>query len=71
MRTQDDIVKHDQGFQPQEVTDRVTIPGIELLHEKSTDEIAEVLTMVLRSRPNIRRFTYVVGSHFEITTVSD
>jgi hypothetical protein len=66
--TQDDHVKEDLGFQPETVTDKVVVPGIQNLHDQSTVEVAEVIANVLRSRPNITKLTYVVGSHFEITS---
>jgi hypothetical protein len=67
-KTQDDIVRESQGFQPKFFTDKIVVPGIENLHTKPTTDIAEVITNVLRSRPNITQLVYVVGSHFEVTS---
>lgn len=70
LMTQDDHVKQDQGFQPEQTTEKVVVPGIQTLHDKPTTEIAEVIANVLRSRPNIVKMTYVVGEYFELTTRS-
>jgi hypothetical protein len=67
-RTQADLVAQEEQkvFQPEVVADRLFLPGIDKLHEKSTKEIAEVLANVLRSRANIREITYKVGEYIEI-----
>jgi len=65
--TQEDIVKKEQGFIPKTLTQQVKIPGIETLHEKPTDEIAEALAIVLRSRSNIVAVKYVIGEYIELT----
>jgi hypothetical protein len=49
------------------VTDKIVVPGIQLLHEKPTLEVAEVIATILKSRQNIVKLTYVLGSHFEVT----
>jgi len=66
-KTQDDIVRQDQGYEPAEVTRTVRLPGIEALHTKSITEIAEVLANVLRSERGITQLTYKVGKHIELT----
>jgi hypothetical protein len=68
MKTQDDLVRQKQGFQPEEVTRKVTVPGLAQLHQRSTTEIAEVLANVLRSEQNIIRLTYTVGESIELVT---
>lgn len=65
--TQEDIVKKDKGFIPKTLTQQVRIPGIETLHEKPTDEIAEALALVLRSRSNVIAVKYVLGEYIELT----
>ncbi len=68
-KTQADHVTEEMaGLQPQESVQKVVVPGIETLHQKSVNEIAEVLANVLRSAPNIIRVVYVTGSHIELTT---
>lgn len=57
------------GVQTQETTNKLVVPGIKTLHQKSVAEIAEVLAGVLKSQSNIVRFEYVVGSHFNLTIV--
>lgn len=64
----DHVVEEMAGLQPKESVQRVVVPGIELLHQKPINEIAEVLANVLRSAPNIVRLDYVIGSHIELTT---
>jgi len=65
--TQDDLVKMSQGLQSTEVTEKVVVPGVEALHLRKPEEIADVLVNVMKSQANIIKFTYVLGSHFEIT----
>ena len=65
--TQEDIVREGRGYVPEVTTERVMIPGIETLHEKPADEIAEALAIILRSRNNIVAIKYELGSHVELT----
>lgn len=69
-QNQADIVaaQDQETFQPEIIADRLFLPGIEKLHEKSTQEIADVLANVLRSRANIRELRYVVGEYIEVKT---
>lgn len=66
-KTQDDLVRQDQGYIPQEVTRKVLLPGIEQLHTKPVAEIAEVLATVLRMERGITKFTWELGSGIELT----
>ncbi len=66
-QSQTDIMNSQVASQPKSVTDVLRPPGIDKLHLKSKEEISEVLTNLLRSRPGITAFKYVVGSHVEIT----
>jgi hypothetical protein len=68
--TQADIVKTDQGYVPKTLSEKIKIPGIENLHEKPTDEIAEVLATVLRSRSNVQEVRYVLGEYIELVTLN-
>ena len=71
---QDQIVKQklNMDFKVRhDVTEKLTIPGIENLHLKSVKEISEVLANVLKSRVGIKSFTYNVGESIEITSESD
>lgn len=67
MKTQADIVAEDKGFQPKTVTTKVVVPGIDSLHNKTAAEIAEVLTLVIKSQNGIKEFKYVLGEYIEIT----
>lgn len=69
MKTQEDHVMADQmHVEQKETTVKVSVPGMQKLHEQPTAEIAEVLANVLRSRPNIVKMTYVVGQYIELTS---
>jgi len=70
-KTQADHVAEEMAaLQPQETTQKVVVPGIETLHQRPINEIAEVLANVLRSAPNIIRMEFVTGSHISLTTRS-
>lgn len=71
MKTQDDIVAQDQGFKTRESTYPVRVPGIMQLHLKSTDEIAEVLAVVLKSERNITRLDWKLGEYMNVTVRND
>ena len=66
-KTQDDIVRADQGYKPVEVTRKILLPGIEQLHTRSIKEIAETLANVLRMEHGITKFVWEVGKHIELT----
>ena len=74
-QTQNDIVKEKLGGRESavrhEITERVVLPGIETLHLKSSDEIAKTLTNLIKSKQGIKVLSYVVGSHIELTSLSD
>jgi hypothetical protein len=67
--TQEDIVRDQKGYVPETITERVTIPGIETLHERPSDEIAEALAIIIRSRNNITAIRYELGKFIELTLV--
>lgn len=48
------------------IKDKIAVPGVDKLHEKPVEQIAKTLAIVLKSRPNLLSFKYVVGSHVEI-----
>jgi hypothetical protein len=52
-------------------TERIVLPGIETLHLKPADEVAQALTNVLKSRAHITSIRYQVGAYIEITSDSD
>ncbi len=61
-RTQSDLLPEEET----EITDTIKVPGIATLHGKSPDEIAAVLTNVVRSQANLISFKWVIGSHMEV-----
>lgn len=66
-KTQQDLVDEELLSVPKETKQILKLPGIKELHQKSKEEIAETLTMVLKSRANIIGLNWVVGSHIELT----
>jgi hypothetical protein len=66
-KTQEDIVTSETQF-PEQTTVKVAVPGIQILHTKSTEEIAEVLSNVMRSHSNVVEMRYVLGEYIELTT---
>ena len=66
-RTQSDLVTEELLSQPRTTKEKLRLPGIEKLHTKTKEEIAETLAMVLKSRPNIVQLDYVVGKWIEVT----
>lgn len=65
--TQSDIVRDKRGFVEDTITEKVRVPGVETLHQRPADEIAEILANVLRSRPSVTEVRYVVGDCIEVT----
>ena len=68
LNTQDDHVRKDQGFVPEETTHKVTVPGLAQLHERPIAEIAEVLANILRAEKNIVKLTYTIGESIELVS---
>tara|TARA_B100001765_G_C19295806_1_gene246477 strand:- start:243 stop:470 length:228 start_codon:yes stop_codon:yes gene_type:complete len=67
-KTQGDLVANDSPYTPEQATKKIVVPGIQSLHMKSTEEIAEVLSNVLRSQSNVVEIRYVLGEYIELTT---
>lgn len=65
-RTQEDLVR----VIPEEkvVTDILKIPGIEDLHNKSFEEMAEVLANIIKSRRGMVELKWVIGERIEVKT---
>lgn len=70
-QTQGDIVQQDQGFKAEEEVIPVTLPGIQQLHTRSTEEIAEVLAVVLKSQRNVIRMDWKIGESIELTVQNE
>ena len=66
-KTQEDIVLNDSPYTPEQTTTRIAVPGIQSLHTKPTEQIAEVLSNVLRSHSNVVEIKYVLGKYIELT----
>ena len=66
-KTQQDLVNEDLLSQPRVTKEVLRLPGIKELHQKSKEDIAETLTMVLKSRANIIGLNWVVGESITLT----
>lgn len=68
VRTQSDIVREDRLRRHEPVVNKLRIPGIDKLHTKEVEEIAETLAVVLKSQSMLREFRWVVGEYIELTS---
>lgn len=66
-KTQADHVTEMLENKPETVVERVSMPGINELHLKHFDEIAECLTTIVKSRDNIVQMRWVIGDRIELT----
>lgn len=66
-KTQSDLVNEELLSQPKVTQEVLRLPGINTLHQKSKEEIAETLTMVLKSRANIIGLNWIVGEKIVLT----
>ena len=64
---QTELLRDQIQSQNQSVTEKLRLPGIETLHERSASDIASALANVIKSRKGITSLTFVVGSHVEVT----
>ena len=67
-KTQEDIVINERPYSPEQTTTKVVVPGIQSLHTRSTEEIADVLSNIIRSRSNVIEIRYVLGQYVELIT---
>jgi hypothetical protein len=67
IRNQDDLVKQFLATEPKVITEKLKMPGIETLHQKRVEEIAETLAIVLKSKAKILEMKYRVGEYLEVT----
>lgn len=65
-KTQQEQLDNELATQRKVVTERLQLPGIETLHEKSKDEIASVLTNLLKSKAGMISLKFVIGEAIEI-----
>lgn len=66
-KNQADLVLESGDIKEAFTTMKIKVPGIDVLHTKSKQEIAEVLANVLKSQNNIVQFKYNVGQSIEVT----
>ena len=69
LKSQADHVTQEMGVQSQYDREKISLPGIKTLHEKSTTEIAESLAIILKSRMGIVEVNYRVGEYIELVTI--
>ena len=67
IRSQADIVKEALTQERRVFIEDLRLPDIENLHTKPRDEIAVVLTNVLKSRSNITKMVWTIGKSLELT----
>ncbi|MAG39527.1 hypothetical protein CMI41_00985 [Candidatus Pacearchaeota archaeon] len=65
-KTQQDLVKDDTSYPPEQTTIKVAVPGIKNLHLKSSEEIALTLSNIMRSQSNVTEIRYVLGQYIEL-----
>ncbi len=67
-KTQADIVSeyHGHGTPPELKTETLRLPGLDVLHTKTKDEIAEIITNVLKSRANLVGIKWMFGNSMEL-----
>jgi predicted transcriptional regulator len=66
-KTQNELVEQELQTNTKDVTETVRLPGIATLHTRPSEEIAVVLTNLIKSRSGIKALKFVVGSHIELT----
>lgn len=67
-KTQDDHVKELKDKEYSLVVNKVRVPGIETLHNKSREDICIALSNVLKTQPNIKELRWVIGEYVELTS---
>ena len=70
-KSQSDLLREQIEAQNEEITEVLKVPGIQTLHTRSKDEIAAVLSNLIKSRAGITSLKFVLGSHIEITCNSN
>ena len=46
---------------------RVPVPGIQVLHSRSSEEIGEVLSKLIHSQSNLVEVKFAIGKYIELT----
>ena len=67
-KNQADHVTEEMGFKATQVTERVVIPGLQSLHNKTAEEIGAALALILKARSNVIEVKYRLGEFIELTT---
>lgn len=68
IKTQADLVAEAMGGANQhEVrTEYIRLPGLDVLHKKTKEEVAEIITNVLKSQANIVGMKWMFGTSMEL-----
>ena len=64
-RNQEDIVR--ASLNDNVVTQKVGYPNADKVHTLPVNELADILARVIKSRPNVVEFRYVLGDGFYLT----
>ena len=65
--TQQNLLEEEILSQERVTVERIKVPGIEVLHTRNKEDIANVLATIIKSRSNITGLNYVFGKYIEIT----
>lgn len=63
---QEELVKKARGYQPETIIEKIGLPGIETLHERGIEEVADTLANVIKSRANVVSVKFTVGKAIEL-----
>jgi len=67
-QTQADIVRERSADEPRVVTERLQLPGVEVLHGRPREEVANILaTVVLKAKKDMVEIRWVLGQYIEIS----
>jgi hypothetical protein len=67
-KTQADLIREKSRDEETVATEKLRLPGIETLHLRTREEVAEVFAnVVLRARKDMMEVKWVLGQYIEIT----
>ena len=67
-KTQADLVRERSVGEPTVVTERLQMPGVEILHGRPREEVAEIFAnVILKSKKDIVEIRWVLGQFIEIS----
>lgn len=67
-KTQADLVRERSADEPRVITERLQLPGVEVLHGRPREEVASILAnVVLKAKKDMIEIRWVLGEFIEIT----